>query len=182
MLIIVSGVSGVGKNTIINELIKQHDNMRFFKSVTTRGARPGECNYIYLTEEEFAKKEKAGHFFETVALHSHHVGTLNETIDAIVEDKDHIYIKDIDVYGNRKMREYFKGKSPVVSIFLDAPDEVIYDRLIGRGETEENARFRMSRAPMERACLDEYDLVIENLEMPKTVEIINNYLKKLTKK
>ena len=58
MFVIFSGSSGVGKNTVINELMKNNKNIKFFVSCTTRDMRPGEVkdvNYHYFTKEEFLK-------------------------------------------------------------------------------------------------------------------------------
>ena len=178
MLVIMSGVSGVGKNTIIRELIKQFKNMQFFHSVTTRPVRDGEDIYINMTAEEFADAEKKGKFFETAEVHGYMYGTLNETLDKIIKNKNKIYIKDIDVYGNQAFRKHLDGKAKVLSIFLDAPNEVLYERLINRGESEERAKTRISRGEMERQHKHEYDLLIENIDMERTIKVIKDRLKK----
>ena len=88
------------------------------------------------------------------------------------------YIKDIEVHGNRKLREFFKGKVKAISIFLDVPDEILYQRLIERGESDERAKIRISRGTMERQYLADYDLVIQNYDMEKTVETIIEFINK----
>ncbi len=177
MLIIVSGVSGVGKNTIIKKLIERRNNLKYFKSATTRARREGENNYLYLSKDEFLKRKANDEFFETEEVHGDYYGTLNKDLDMIISDTHNDYIKDIDVNGNAKIREYFNGRARAVSIFLEAPDEVLYTRLIDRGESEERARVRLSRGGMERARKEDYDLVIENLDMEKTIKVIEKFLK-----
>lgn len=172
MLIILSGASGVGKNSVIQKLIAQHKNLKYMKSATTRTRRPGEDNYLYLTKAEFIQKQRNGEFFEAQDVHGDMYGTLQEAIDKCVTEN---YIKDIDVFGSAKIKEHLKENA--VAIFLEAPDDVLYDRLIKRGESVERARVRLSRAEMERAHKDEYDLILDNIDIEKTVNEINKFLK-----
>ena len=176
MLILVSGVSGVGKNTIIKRLIERRTNLKYFKSATTRQRREGENNYIYLSKEEFLKRKENKEFFETENVHGDYYGTLDKDLNMIISDKENDYIKDIDVNGNAKIRNQFKGRAKAVSIFLEAPDDILYTRLLNRGESEERAKVRLSRADMERKRKNDYDLIIENIDMDKTIKIIEKYL------
>lgn len=178
MIIIVSGVSGAGKNTIINKLIEKTPNMFFFKSATTRPRRPGETIYDFCTPEEFEEKRKNGEFFEVEESHGYFYATQNSELKKIIDNPQNIYIKDIEVHGNRKLREFFKGKVKAISIFLDVPDEILYQRLIERGESDERAKIRISRGTMERQYLADYDLVIQNYDMEKTVETIIKFINK----
>ncbi len=180
MVIIVSGVSGVGKNTIIQKLIDQYDNMFFIKSATTRPRRNDNDLYEYRSDEEFFAQDKAGEFFETIYLptHGQWSATQYKELDKIVNNPQNIYIKDIEVKGTRKLRKYFKGKTKMISIFLDAPDDVLYNRLLQRGEIPEKAKSRLSRGTMERKYKKEYDLVIENIDMQKTINTIKEFISK----
>ena len=66
----------------------------------------------------------------------------------------------------------------MVSIFLDAPDEVLRERLLSRGESSERIDVRLSRGEFERSYKDRYDLVIENTDLTKTLDIICEFLDK----
>ena len=57
MLLLISGCSGSGKNTIIKKLMERNENIKFLKSCTTRKPRPNEDNYIYLTKEDFDNRD-----------------------------------------------------------------------------------------------------------------------------
>lgn len=179
MLLILSGVSGVGKSTVIRELTKSYENMHFFKSATTRPMRPNEDLYVYMSPEEFSASKDKGMFFETEEVHGYMYGTQMVVLEKIVNNPQNIYIKDIDVRGNRNFRNYLKNKVKVLSIFLEAPDDVLFDRLIKRGESEERAKVRISRSKMEREYISDYDLIIENIDLQKTLTIIKNKLKEL---
>ena len=60
----------------------------------------------------------------------------------------------------------------MLTVFLDVPDAELYARLIARGESEERAKVRLSRGNLERGFKNQYDLVIENTDIRKTIEII----------
>ncbi len=178
MVIIVSGVSGVGKNTVIQKLTEEFDNMYFFKSATTRPKREGETIYDFMSEEEFLRRKNNNEFLETEFTHGFWYATQFKELQKIIDNPQNIYIKDIEVHGNIKLREYFKGKVKACSIFLDAPDEVLYPRLIARGESDERAKIRLARGRMEREYKQHYDLVIENLDMEKTIQTIKDFISK----
>ena len=64
----------------------------------------------------------------------------------------------------------------MVSIFLDAPDDVLKQRLILRGESQEQIDKRLSRSELERSFKKYYDLVIENIDLEKTLNTIVDFL------
>ena len=177
MLVVLSGVSGVGKNTVIQKLLEKFPNMHFFKSATTRAPRPGETLYDFYSPEEFEQKRIKGDFFEVEESHGFWYATQISELNKIVDNPQDIFIKDIDVHGAAKLKEYFEDKGKAVLIFIDAPDDVLHERLIGRGESEERIAVRLSRGKMERQHIPFYDLVIENLDLDKTVDIIEKYLR-----
>ena len=76
MLILLSGCSGAGKNTIIQELLKRNDNITFLKSCTTRRKRRNEPanTYIYLSREDFDNKLKNDEIFEHEEIHQNFYG------------------------------------------------------------------------------------------------------------
>ena len=78
MLVLLSGVSGAGKDTIKKELLKRMDNVTTMPSYTDRLPRPGETNggvYNFVTTEEFEQKIKDGEFYEYSVHHEHYYGT-----------------------------------------------------------------------------------------------------------
>lgn len=180
MFVIFSGVSGTGKNTIINHLLGDGDNRFLIKSATTRAPR-GEGmdnNYDFMTDEEFDKREKNGEFFESINVHTHRSATQYKELKKIIDNPQNIYFKDIEVIGTQKLVKYLKGKAKVLTVFLDAPDDVLYKRLIERGETPEKAKLRLSRAEMERKYKPKYDLVINNIDLDQTLAQIRAWFKK----
>lgn len=179
MLIVLSGVSGSGKNTVIEEL-KKRKNFKVFRSAVTRQARPNEKKgeiYIFVTRGEFEDKIKNGELFEYELVHGEYRGILKSELEKVKVDKTSDYIRDIDVKGNQKLRKYF-SKEDIFSIFLEVDDSELKKRLKNRGESDESIALRLSRAPMERAHKKDYDLVIENNDLGKTVEAILRAIEK----
>lgn len=181
MLVVLSGVSGSGKNTVIEEILKIRKDFKIFRSVITRPPREKEEEkgfYVFVSEQEFLKKAKAGKFFEYEFLHNSYRGILKEELKKVKEDTTHHYIRDIDVKGNHKLKKYF-DKRDILSIFLETNDKELEHRLRVRGESDEQIKLRLSRAPMERSFKKDYDLVIENKDLVQTVkkiiEFIDNY-------
>ncbi len=178
MFVILSGVSGSGKNTVINELLKEKENRFLIKSATTRERRESDNAYQFMTEEEFDRRQANGEFFETVQAHTCRYATQNSELKKIIENPQNLYLKDIDVVGAQKIVEFLKDKAKVFTIFLDVSDDVLHQRLLERGESEEKAQLRLSRGKMERTYKQKYDLVIHNDDLNKTVKIIDKILKK----
>lgn len=182
MFVIISGVSGAGKNTVISHLLNESNNRFLIKSATTRQRRLDVKNdadiYDFLSEEEFKKHDQNGDFFETNNYRGFWYATQNKELQKIIDNPENIYFKDIDVLGTQKLVKYLKGKCKVLTIFLEVPDDVLYDRLIKRGETDERAKYRIARGGMEREYKKHYDLIIDNIDLEKTLQIISERLKK----
>ena len=180
MLVILSGVSGAGKNTVINRLLEEGDNRFLIKSATTREPRGGgiDNNYEFMSDEEFARREKNGEFFETIDAHAHKYATQFKELEKVTSNPQNIYMKDIDVVGTQKLVSHLADKAKVLTIFLDAPDEILRERLKGRGEEEERIKVRLSRAEEERAHKKDYDAVIENIDLEKTIKTILELIEK----
>lgn len=179
MFVIFSGVSGSGKNTVINRLLEEADNRFLIKSATTRQSRgAADTNYELLTNEEFDRREANGEFFEVNEYSGYRYATQNKELKKIIENPQNLYFKDIDVLGTQKLVKYLKGKAKTLTIFLDATDEDLHARLLNRGETEERVQVRLSRAKMEREYMPLYDLVIENNNLEKTLQTIRERLAK----
>ncbi len=186
MYIAFSGVSSSGKNTIMNELVKRRDNFKVLErsSGTTRQPRESDKifdTYVYMSEEEFKKGIQEGKFFEYELVHGNYYGTILSQLERAKEAKDIFYIRDIDVKGAVNLKKFF-GDSQLFTIFLDAPDDVLRKRLKERGDSEEDIEKRLSRSVLERSFKDGYDLIIENIDMEKTIRTIFDFVDSRTQK
>lgn len=183
MFIAFSGVSSSGKNTVMNELIKRKKNIYVLESSsgTTREPRESDSQfntYVYMTDEEFKKGIEEGKFFEYELVHGHYYGTILSQLERAADDQENYYVRDIDVKGVVNLKKFFEGKCKFISIFLDAPNDVLRQRLIQRGDAPEDIEKRLSRGELERSYKDRYDLVIENIDLEKTVQTICDFIDK----
>lgn len=171
MFIIMAGPSGVGKNTIIKELIKRNDNYAIHKTITTRPPRNNADDkdvYTFVTREEFEQKIASGNMLEYEDVHGNWYGSEKKFFfDSIASGKT--LLKDIDVKGQLSYKRILSGIVPVLSVFLTAPKHVLKQRLLGRGESEEGMEKRLSRYEMELSFMTNFDIVIENIEMQETL-------------
>lgn len=177
MLILLSGNSGVGKNTVIKHILNNNSNFKFLKNLTTRSPRETEKDfapYEFVSVEEFENKIKENAFFEYERIHTNYYGTLKQSLNEIITSKEH-YLKDIGIEGQRNLKKKLKDKIKVVTIFLTAPRNILVDRLEKRGEKD--IELRLSVMDKENACQSEYDYVIENLDLEKTIDTILKIVK-----
>ncbi len=176
MLVIFSGGSGVGKNTVINEMLKT-DKFVLMPTYTTRGQRPNEKPgepYYYISEEEFEKKIKSGELFEHNIVHGNYYGASRK----LFEEKragGKILLKDIDVEGTQNLVKRIGDADKVVTIFLQVESkDVLVKRLTERGETE--IEKRLSRYEMEQEFKTSYDYIITNNDLYETLDICNGII------
>jgi len=165
MLVIISGPSGVGKDTIIDALKRRrHEpDYHYVVTCTTRAMRPGEvesCDYHFLAREAFAAQRAAGEFLEANEVHGNWYGTPRRQVrEALAAGRD--VILKIDVQG----AQVVKGKVPgALLIFLIPPSlEDLFQRLRSRAtETADELELRQRNAAIELARQEDYDYVVTN--------------------
>lgn len=181
MFIAFSGLSGSGKDTVMNSLIKNRNDLKILYQSTATTRLPREDDkktntYVYLSKEQFERGIKDGLFIEYELVHDNYYGTLKEAFEIVALDKTTHYMRDIEVKGVQNLKKFFKGKVKMISIFLDVPDDVLVDRLRKRGESEERIVKRLSRGKLERSYKDLYGLVVENYDLDKTVKTISDFI------
>lgn len=169
-LLLVSGPSGVGKDTVMN-LIK--DKFNKIVTHTTREKRQGEIDgvsYFFTTVDKFLEGIKNNEFVEYVSSFSgKYYGTKKETIKKALDgEKPGLAIVDVD--GVRNITKNLKNDPNinVVSVFFEPPStekfspiDVLRKRLEGRkSETPKSLEERLARAEKEISCKGEYDAVI----------------------
>ncbi len=179
MLIIISGSAGVGKNTIITQILNDNPNIKLMKTCTTRMPRHTDEDmhspYIYVTREDFENKIKNGELFEHEEIHNNFYGVLKSSLEEVKKRQNH-FIKDIGVLGQINLKRALKNKVEVLSIFLTAPKEELIKRLKARGDHDID--LRISRMEFELSYAKNYDYVIENLNLNKTLKKIETIIKK----
>ena len=167
MIYIITGPSGVGKNTIINEL-SNHLDFYFSVSHTTRPRRENEVNgkdYYFITEEEFENLIKSDQMIEYEQYGDFYYGTSKEELS----NNSSIIILDLEVNGATKLLEEnnnFNG------IFIDIDDYELIKRLKNRGHDESFIKKRMKLANLQREKKELYQYHVDNEDIKTSVNQI----------
>jgi guanylate kinase len=164
-IITISGPSGVGKNTLLDHLLKTRSDLDFAISATSRDMREGDVEgktYFFLSPNEFQSKIEAGDFLEYFENYpGKFYGTLWSEIHRIWEEGKS-FISDIDVMGALNIKQELGDD--VLTIFIVPPSiDELRDRLLSRGtETEGALAPRIARWEMELEKKNEFDIVLVN--------------------
>ena len=164
MILVISGPSGSGKGTILQQAAEQNGNLRFSVSATTRKPRPGEIpdvSYFYKTREEFEEMIASGEILEWDEFCCNRYGTPKTPLAKAIESGVDV-IMDVTVPGAMAVKRAFPEDS--VSVFILPPSlEELERRLRGRNtETEEEITRRLGRAEAEMAQQDSFDYRLVN--------------------
>lgn len=177
-LILFSGPSGVGKDTLLELLYKKKPDLLRSVSATTRKKRENEVNgkdYYFISKEEFELMIQSGNILEYTKYGDNLYGTPKKPIDEWLKDGKSVILK-IEVHGAKQIKQLYKNS---VAIFILPPSiEILEERLRKRGtEDEKDLRERMNIAISEIAQSSEYDYVVynDNLEtaVDEIIEILN---------
>jgi len=164
-LVIISGPSGVGKDTIIEAMrrLPTAAAYHYVVTCTTRPPRPGEVDgihYRFLTLEAFAALRDEDGFLEWAEVHGNWYGTPRDSVRAALAAGRDVVLK-IDVQG----AETVKKKVPeALLIFLVPPSmQELFRRLRSRAtESADELEVRQRNAAIELARREDYDHVVEN--------------------
>lgn len=181
MLVLLSGVSGAGKDTIKKELIARMDNVESLPSFTDREPRendiPGKT-YNFVSTEEFEAMIARGELYEYSAHHDHYYGTSRKLLNEKLQNGK-IIVKDIEVNGVENLLKLLGNDTKIVTIFLKVPKEELRRRLESRIDkpSPKDIELRLNRLQYEESKIGIYDYVIKNNNLEKTVNIIMEIIK-----
>ena len=177
-LIIITGPSGVGKGTVVKELLDKDKDIWLSVSATTRSPRMGEKNgenYYFISDEKFKDMIDKKEFLEWAKFAGNYYGTPLSTVNEKIE-MGFIVLLEIDVEGAKQIKEKFPE---ALSIFLLPPSkEELEKRIRKRGTEKEDAiNKRLSRANFEIASSDKFDFVLTNHDVNETVKKVFKIIK-----
>lgn len=178
-LVVLTGPSGVGKGTVIQQLRQRHEQLHFSVSVTTRSPRPGEqegINYYFRTHEQFLEMIEADKLLEWAEYAKNFYGTpLDPVEDKLQQGLD--VLLEIELAGARQVVE----KCPeAIRIFLKPPSmDELERRLRDRAQdSEASIQRRLAQAHAEMDALDEFDHVIINDDVDQAIQELEELLYK----
>ena len=161
-LFVISGASGVGKSTVLAQVMAKRKDLRFSVSATTRAPRPGEVDgekYYFITKDKVLEMIENREFLEYDAHMDNYYGTPKGQLEEKLQFGS--VILDIEPNGAFNVR---KENADAVLIFVAPPSlEELEQRLRGRGDTsEEQIKVRQARVAWEMAQSKQYDYVVIN--------------------
>jgi guanylate kinase len=164
-LIVVSGPSGAGKDTLIRVSLEAIPELALIASATTRGPREGEIDgrdHVFLTREEFERWIEEDQLLEWAEYSGNLYGTPKQSVEDLLE-KGRSVILRIELRGARQIKE---RRPDAAMIFVRAPSlEETRRRLESRAtETSASVESRMATAVKEIAARDEFDYEVVNGE------------------
>ncbi len=178
MLVLYTGSSGVGKGTIMQELLKRDKNIRLSVSNTTRSPRNGEIDgvhYNFVTKEQFESLIKKDGYLEYAQYCGNYYGTPKQQVEDLLNQGYDVFL-EIEVCGGLQIMEKYPD---VLSIFVLPPSiDTLEKRLRKRNtENEETILERLGQAKREIGFKDKYKYAVVNDKLEDAVDEIINIIK-----
>ena len=172
-LIILTGPSGLGKGTVVKEILGKEKNIWLSISATTRKPREGEKegeNYYFLEQEKFKEMIKQNLFLEWAQFAGNYYGTPLSSVNEKIK-KGFTVLLEIEVDGAKQIKEKFPQS---LSIFLLPPEKAELERRIRNRATEkeEAIKKRLSRANYEISVSNQFDFALTNRNVNETAKRI----------
>jgi guanylate kinase len=165
LLIVLSGLSGAGKDTLIQALLKRKLHLQFVVTTTSREPRSNEINgvdYHFISREKFEQMIKADKFIEYAKVYKDYKGPQKKHVHQALKSGNDVILR-LDYQGAIRIREL---NPEAVLIFLAPENKVEWlTRLKKRGtETPASLRIRLDTASKEMASLDIFDYIVINAD------------------
>jgi guanylate kinase len=165
---VITGPSGVGKGTLIRELLQRLPELELSISATTRQPREGEVDsrdYHFLSPEEFEQRMRREDFLEYATYSGHRYGTLRSEVERRLA-AGHSVVLEIEVQGARQVRAAMRES---IQVFIAPPaPAVLRERLNARGtDAPEAIDARLEVAEQEMAAQDEFAHTVVNDDLSR---------------
>jgi guanylate kinase len=169
-LFVISGSSGVGKGTLLKELLAKNPALKLSISVTTRNPRPNEVdgvNYFFVTREEFETSVKNGEFLEWAEFNGNYYGTKETYVKKTLAKGENL-ILEIETKGALQIKQKLPN---AILIFILPPSlEELEQRLRGRNtEDEDTIQGRLHEAFREIECSNQYNYRVVNDDLNRAL-------------
>ena len=181
-LIVISGPSGVGKGTIIKNLLKSEKH-KLAISMTTRPIREGEkhgVHYYFVTKNEFIENIKNNNFIEYAEVYKGiYYGTLKSEVERTLKNNINV-ILEIDIEGALYIKKIYKD---AILIFIEPPSIEELEKRLRERKTEQEDKIieRINKAHYELKMKDKYDYIVINDNVEKATKEIENIIENETK-
>jgi guanylate kinase len=179
LLIVVSGPSGAGKDSVVRRLLEREPDLVFVVTTTTRPRRADEVDgrdYFFVSGEEFSRMVAADEFVEHALVYGEHKGVSRKEVQAAVE-KGKDPVLRIDVQGAARIKHLYPN---ALLIFLTPGNEAELRARLGARETETKAGLerRLATAREEGRRREEFDYHVVNRrnDLEGTVKVIQGIL------
>ena len=178
LMLVLSSPSGAGKTSICKKLLQQDTGLVLSVSATTRKRRPGEVegkDYQFLSIQEFESRIKKSEFLEYAKVFGNYYGTPVQLVERNLKSGVDVLF-DIDWQGTQQLKA--RAGQDLVSVFILPPSiKELEKRLFKRAQdTSEVVANRMSKSASEMSHYPEYDYVIINHNLDKSVEQVQSIL------
>lgn len=185
-LIVYSGPSGVGKGTILKEVLPIKSlKLSYSVSMTTRKPRKGEVDgkdYFFVSKKQFEKAIKDGELLEYAKFVDNYYGTPKAYVEEMT-NKGMNVVLEIETIGAKKILKKY-GDENVVSIYILPPNMKELEKRLKERNTEslEVIKKRIAKARREVKKLDMFDYIVVNDDLKVTIKDIKNIIKQEMKK
>jgi guanylate kinase len=167
LLIVISGPSGVGKDTVIQRMKERRLPFHFVVTATTRPARPGEVHgrdYFFVSSDEFAEMIEKDELLEYAIVYNDYKGIPKQQVrEALATGQD--VIMRVDVQGAARVRKLTADGAALVFLTTTSEDELVERLRARKSETPEGLNLRIATARKELARMPEFDYCVVNHDM-----------------
>jgi len=172
LLVVISGPSGVGKDTVLDHMKQRGLPFHFVVTATTRPIRPGEVegeDYFFVEEQEFLDMIDRGELIEHALVYNDHKGVPRQQIREAMDSGQDVVMR-VDVQGAKTIRAL---APQALMIFLTAGDEEELERRLRKRRTESEAdlQLRLATAKEELGYLDVFDYAVLNADSQVEVAV-----------
>ena len=177
ILLVISGPSGVGKDSVIQHLRETITNCHFAITATTRDKRPGEINgkdYIFLDKVSFSEKIRLDQFLEYAQVYGNWYGIPTKQVTDALSDGNDVIIK-ADVQGASTIKKKVDGS---ILIFIKPPSTLDLEKRLKKRHTEDEAELnlRLATAKEELSKIDIFDYIVVNEDVIEASEEIKRII------